>query len=470
VRRWDGYAILTRSGAAWSVKSVSGTLQAKDRGRVFVPLSGGTPTHGHFTIGAQLVAYLSGLKLTLDLNGKKFVAGDFWLATVREDAEDAARVQQTQATPVGIEHRYVALARANGAAVVPFSDAETRRLSFPRLTDLSADHVGYDPAPKAARWTDVIDDAATPLPLNVQTAIDTLLDKLESSDISYTLPGCTGNTLRQLLLSAAPASQKINELLDTLLCGIDSGNVPYTVGSAPGTTVKSVLDAINVELPKKVSKAGDTMTGALVIDPAPAVPTSLDIKGTLQTEQLKLIAPAGTPNKAVLTYESVTGFAKWLETSLTAWQLAGGNLSTDTTAVTGSVTIGRPTTIEGNLQVNGALTGAAAAAFAPASHDHDSRYLSLIFNNSADYAPGQERTMTTTFADRPGIVTFAYMTFDAGGVLQTGTTFVNGPLSGNIEVKVLKIAGSGGAFDKDYRVVVRNASTARLFISVEVFE
>src|SRR6185503_1196358 len=42
VRRWDGYAILVPGGGTtWTVKSVSSTLQAKDRGRVFTPLPGG---------------------------------------------------------------------------------------------------------------------------------------------------------------------------------------------------------------------------------------------------------------------------------------------------------------------------------------------------------------------------------------------------------------------------------------------
>src|SRR6185503_7251955 len=203
-------------------------------------------------------------------------------------------------------------------------------------------------------------------------------------------------------LAAGPSSQKINELLNKLLCEIDASNLPYTVGSALGTTIKSTIDATNLEVAKKVNRTGDTMTGALVVNPSPAVPTALDVIGTLQTQQFKLTAPSGTTNKAVLTYESTTGFAKWMETSLTAWQLTGGNLSTDAASVTGSVTINRPTTITSNLQVNGTLNGRTvndantlegkhASEFAPVSHNHDASYLSLVFNNQQEYAPGVER-------------------------------------------------------------------------------
>jgi hypothetical protein len=466
VRRWDGYAVLTRSGATWSMGSVS-----KDKGRAFTLFTGGTPTHGHFTLGTELVAHLSGLKLTLALAGKKFVAGDFWLATVRENAEEAARVKQTTTLPIGIEHHYVALARVIGSVVQPLNDAETRRQSFPPLANLTADRVGYDPAPKAARWTDILESADPVLqPKNVQSAIDTLIEGLESSDISYTLPSCAitnTNTLRQLLLATAPASQKISDLLDRLLCFIDSASIPYTVTSPAGTTVKSMLDAINTELPRKVNKAGDTMTGALIVNPAPAVPLSVDVKGTLQTEQFKLVAPVGTPNRAVLTYESATGLAKWLETSLTAWNLAGGNLSTEATAVTGSVTIGRSTTINGNLQLNGSLAVTGSSPFALASHNHDSRYMSVVISNSDFYNAGGSKTFPVREL-RPNLVTFVYNLIDTATGLPQPTSFVNGPLTNGIEVTVVKVPDTG--FDKDFRVTVRNTTGTRLYISVEIFE
>src|SRR5262249_41536330 len=69
VRRWDGYAVLVKSGSAWTIKAISNVLQAKDKGRVFEPLAAGaTPTHGDFIYTApNFIAQLSALSLTLML-------------------------------------------------------------------------------------------------------------------------------------------------------------------------------------------------------------------------------------------------------------------------------------------------------------------------------------------------------------------------------------------------------------------
>ncbi|MEK6210039.1 MAG: DUF6519 domain-containing protein [Pseudomonadota bacterium] len=368
VRRWDGYAVLVRSGTTgpWSIKSISSALQAKDKGRGLQ--SQATPsTHGDYKLGSDFVVYLSGLVLTLALNSKKFVAGDYWLAAVREDAAEAKRVQQVgeyeigtgtnpprHYRPLGITHHYLVLARLSGTNIQR-DDAETRKLSFPRLTDFPADHVGYDPAPKGPRWDDITDITGTvqqqvaARPVNVQSAIDALLDGLESSDIRYELPACPGNTLRALLWSGATtAPHEIKELLNRLLCAIDSSTLPYAAGAGSGSTVKGVLDEINGDLPKKVNKAGDTMTGALVIEPSPplspATTPSLDVRGILATQTFRLTAPTGTPTNAVLALANpATGLATWLTTSLTAWNLStSGNLSTDPASVTGTITLGSP--------------------------------------------------------------------------------------------------------------------------------
>lgn len=267
VRRWDGYAVLVKSGTAWSVKLVSATIQAKDKGRALELLAPGTTaTHGHYAFdGADFVAHLSGLKLTLTVDGTKFVAGDYWLATVREDADTAARVQLAQDTPLGIVHHYVVLAKANGTTVQPLTDAEARRLSFPQLTNLTADRIGYDPAALAVRWNDIIDDAATAAPVNVQSAIDLLVEKLESSDIGYALPDCSGGRLHELLSWSGALTVKI--ALDKILCELDAGVIPYDAG-AGGSTVQQMLDQLVADVNTKVNRAGDTMTGALLINGA----------------------------------------------------------------------------------------------------------------------------------------------------------------------------------------------------------
>jgi hypothetical protein len=266
VRRWDGCGILVKSGATWTIKSVSGVLQARDKGRVFELFPGsGTPTHGHYTLGAQLVAWLAGLKFTLALDGRKFVAGDYWLATVRENAEGVARVQLAQPEPVGIVHHYIALARVVGTLVQPLSDADTRRLSFPRLSNLTADRIGYDPATTPAvlvRWSDVIDDATVAPPLNVQRAIDLLIEKLESTDIGYVRPTCAGVLTSVNNLFTWPAGPlTVKSVFDTLLCQLDGTKIPYDAVTGT-TTIKQALVALDTA---KVNRSGDTMTGSLLI-------------------------------------------------------------------------------------------------------------------------------------------------------------------------------------------------------------
>ncbi|MFL6650455.1 MAG: tail fiber domain-containing protein, partial [Sulfurifustaceae bacterium] len=376
VRRWDGYCVLVKSGMTWSVKFVTGAIQGKDKGRPFAALAtGATPTHGDYLFsGADFIAHLSGLKLTLTLGANSFVAGDFWLAAVREDADEAARVQPGQSVPVGVTHHYIVLARANGATVQALNDADTRQLSFPRLTNLTADRIGYSTGPSGGaveqRWQDILEVGGTSgLPVNVQQALDSLVQGIESSDIRYELPGCMGNTVRALLWPAGPTSQKINDLLNTVLCNLDSSKVPYTAGGA-GSTVQQVLDQLNHDVGTKVNRAGDTMTGSLAINTGNPAAIQLDAAGVIAAKGFKLDLGA-TVDKSVLTYDLATGLAKWTQTSLTAWNLSGGNLSTDTVSVTGNITIGAPagqpialngnTTLTGNLQVSGdmRLTGSA---------------------------------------------------------------------------------------------------------------
>ncbi len=271
VRRWDGYCVLTGGAGHWSIKMDSGTLQAKDLGRTFVqlPNDGTKPTHGHFTLDSKLTAYLSGLVLTLALDGRSFVAGDYWLAAVREDAPDAARVLPAESGPIGVTHRYVFLAHVKDKVVQDLTDEETRRLSFPPLANVTADRIGYSTGPGGGiveqRWQDILAEPSplVGLPFNVQDAIDRLVTKLESSDIGYNLPGCMGNTLRGRLYDPDPAhaAQKVNDVLDKLLCGLDSTSIPYKLAAA--TTIQNVLDTLATDVAARVKIAGDTTREAL---------------------------------------------------------------------------------------------------------------------------------------------------------------------------------------------------------------
>lgn len=140
VRRWDGYAVLNRSSAGvWSFGS--GT----DKG-VTMSIGLGEQAHGHVAVAAEAVLNLNAMVLTLGLDGHQFVAGDFWLATVREAADAPDDILLNAAAPQGIEHHYLVLAELDSAGVVSAydSDADRRQMAFPPLTDLWAADVGYD--------------------------------------------------------------------------------------------------------------------------------------------------------------------------------------------------------------------------------------------------------------------------------------------------------------------------------------
>jgi len=282
VRRWDGCCTLAQA-AAWSL---SGAATAKDKGLALVELpDDADATHGHYELDDDyFTVQLAGLTLKLALNDKKFVAGDYWLAAVREDAVGAARVQPAQSTPVGIVHRYLRLASADGATVTPFDDdAGRRRLSFPPLTNLKADRVGYDNEPAQDNWRDILEVGGPALPDNVQQALDLLVQRLESSDIGYQLPDCAplAHTLRSLLWdAAAPTAQKIKDVLTTLLCQLDSSKIPYSAGD-DDNTVKDKLDALRTDVDAKVNRAGDTMTGALRINAGLQVDGDCTVEGNL---------------------------------------------------------------------------------------------------------------------------------------------------------------------------------------------
>ncbi len=148
VRRWDGFCVLTRPNSTidWSNASIVG---GKDQG---VALGTAIPdgVHGHAGIlttpptgtptSVILRLNLQILDLQLHLKGHSFVAGDYWLATVR-DAFGAGQVLLDSRPPLGIVHRYLQLGRVAGTAGAPTFQAD-RPLAFPSLTDLVSDATG----------------------------------------------------------------------------------------------------------------------------------------------------------------------------------------------------------------------------------------------------------------------------------------------------------------------------------------
>jgi hypothetical protein len=229
VRRWDGYCELSRSGSTWTL------AKGWDKG---VDLSTGTPAAepGHVALGPGLTVNLEAFQMHLELNARTFVAGDYWLAPVREAVHAAGDSVLSGALPEGIEHYYLRLAAvaADGTVTLYENDADRRRHTYPPLTDLHAHDVDYQT------------DCTQGLFLNFQGTVKQALDQIcsiQAQDVGFPKPCDTSIYAGQTVATVADALQ--------LLCDIQAGHVAYTAGGGctflnqPGiNTVQNALDAL----------------------------------------------------------------------------------------------------------------------------------------------------------------------------------------------------------------------------------
>lgn len=243
VRRWDGYCVLERDAGTWRL------VAGKDR-VTELSTAGPADADGHVALaGDRLGIQLKALTLTLTLSLNRlgaltkteaadvvdaiFVAGDYWLAPVREAMHQAGSVVLEDAPPLGIVHHYLRLASVGADGKVKnLPPAEHRRLSFPPLTDLWAGDVGYqcDELPRVT---------------TVREALDALRDRsgggcritvgpggdLESLEEIPKLPSPAGN----LCLCLLPGD---HQLADGF--AVDPGSDPTHVcieGCGPGSRV-----------------------------------------------------------------------------------------------------------------------------------------------------------------------------------------------------------------------------------------
>ena len=259
VRRWDGFCTLVLSRSAndqpWQMNDLQ---QGEDKGQALQLRN----VAGHGNVleqeqggNVQLTIYLENLILTLDLGASEFLAGDFWLAVIREnaaydpgnggDAIDERVTTLNEGLPLGVRHHYLILAQIENGTIKPFpaGSPQARRLDFPSLTNLTADSVAYNPQNRAQRWLDikeVSDLGEPPKPNTVQQAIDDLVQNLESSDITYRLAECASTpydtaNLKRLLEGLIPKTVdahgrsvvKIQDMWDALLCHLDAAKLPY---------------------------------------------------------------------------------------------------------------------------------------------------------------------------------------------------------------------------------------------------
>jgi hypothetical protein len=321
LRQWDGYLRINLASKAMGGIDRGVALTQGDIGDDDEKLH----KHGRVLLGDDLHINLERMALTLTVKDRRFVAGDYWQAEVREARHGSGDVILAAAAPRGIRHRYLYLGELDGTTLrtgdldsagtlVPNSaDAARRRMQFPMLSDLRADDVSYAIPSKGS-----------------------LVDCVRSR-----LPSTLG----------LPDGQRIpvQAALDNLHRELDAGTIPYAV-TGFGGQAKSIADMT-------VRKTGDTMTGALTITPAPPIANTdttpaLAVTGLATVDKLKLSADSTVPDKALLSLDKATGLAKWLETDLTAWQLANGNLQTSS-GVTGAVTIGPPETECLHVAANG---------------------------------------------------------------------------------------------------------------------
>jgi hypothetical protein len=279
VRRWDGYVVMNHNGG-WSIDADHAVDRGLDLGEVVT----NSNTHGEVVLsGNTCTINLDSIELKLDLD-HVFVAGDYWTAPVREATavDDASKKVLSASPPTGIMHHYLMLGRVtlNGAgpeiADDPATDLTHRRLNFPSLTTLLARDVGYDPNQQPDRWKDIseLPAAGAPLtsPANVQEAIDTLVQNLESSDIGYNLPACTADPgkpplFKDLVKDLFDPSGKtdVKELWDELLCHLNAGRIPYDPTSTSGrwTEITDVDEPHLGPPPNTVQGAIDTLVDNL---------------------------------------------------------------------------------------------------------------------------------------------------------------------------------------------------------------
>ena len=155
VRRWDGQAVIN-TGTATVTSSMGGGFQISMAGK---------------TVTLRVDAF----EAALDLSSAAVMAGDYWLVELRRFAPQAERIRLVKETPVGIIHHYCTLIRVDDTGtILPPTDVEVRKLSFPVLSNMPATHVGFDNSCEKL-YTDA---------KNVQQALDNLCD-ISADDIAF---------------------------------------------------------------------------------------------------------------------------------------------------------------------------------------------------------------------------------------------------------------------------------------------
>ena len=225
VRRWDGYCVLQRNGAVWQLAIGSQGALGADRG-VALSSTIANSAPGFVEQGTSVRINLDAIELSIDLDSRQLLAGDYWLAPVREAVHVSGDVLLDGSAPQGVRHHYLTLVSTSSGAVTwsesPWSAETLRALRFPPLTDLNAHEVGYS----MPLCSDAVDAG--------QATVRSLLEGALGSE--WADPGDINPSVR--------------DILDTLLCRMNAAHVPIEQNAQLCPTlqdpaIESVQDALN---------------------------------------------------------------------------------------------------------------------------------------------------------------------------------------------------------------------------------
>jgi hypothetical protein len=228
VRRWDGYAILHRVGNVWSIDD------GRERG---VDLSTGSAADADGHAGFAANAFGAQLStMTVDLtvsNAISFVAGDYWVAPVRESIHTPGSIVLDDAPPTGILHSYLLLATIDGNGLkVPPDTNRQQRLDFPSLTTLAARDVDYTTNCGSGLFDATHD--------TVQKALDRVCG-INATHVAFTKP-CDTSIFRNV----DPVAINTVAKALALLCNVRADQISYANDAActtlaGATTVQQAL-------------------------------------------------------------------------------------------------------------------------------------------------------------------------------------------------------------------------------------
>ncbi len=220
IRRWDGYCRLIQSGAGWALLDQGGDGGGSDRG-IDLSDAAGDSVHGRVrSAGGAVSINGENLAITIDLSGKRIVAGDYWLVPVRGAIHSGGDTIVSAKLPDGILHRYLPLATVSAdGTLTPWDLGACKPFDFPPLTNLTARDICYNPG-------DCIHTEAT----NVQEALTAVCQANDVADHNRHLHGC-GNVCGHKIHCAGPNEQVVR------------ATPGYTVLS-DGTALRTADDAI----------------------------------------------------------------------------------------------------------------------------------------------------------------------------------------------------------------------------------